>query len=200
MTKRSIRLSLLLALSVVPNIAFAASDPRAFIQELGDKTVATMSTTGAASTDREQRFATMFRNDFDIPALARSALGQYWRTATPQEQQEYVSVFQDYIVQTYASRFGKYYGQQFQTTGQQEGGNGTTIVSSEVSYPNTGYAPSKVSWTVGGTPPNYKIQDISIQGISMRISQRDEFNAYISKHGGNVQELIKALREKIADH
>ena len=44
-----------------------------------------------APEQRLARFRQLFHNDFDVPGIGRFVLGRYWRTASPQEQQEFLS-------------------------------------------------------------------------------------------------------------
>jgi phospholipid transport system substrate-binding protein len=41
-----------------------------------------------------------------------------------------------------------------------------------------------------------RIIDIAVEGISMAVTQRDEFSSVIQRGGGQVQALIAALRER----
>jgi phospholipid transport system substrate-binding protein len=50
-------------------------------------------------------------------ASRRGVLGRYWRTASPEEQQEFLRLFQEYIVQAYAARLGEYGGEPFRVLG-----------------------------------------------------------------------------------
>ena len=50
------------------------------------------------------RFRELFRQDFDVPGIARFVLGRYWRIATPAQQQEFLRLFTRYIVLAYSAR------------------------------------------------------------------------------------------------
>ena len=45
----------------------------------------------------------------------------------------------------------------------------------------------------------YGILDVVIEGVSMRITLRDEFAAVIRSNGGKVEGLLAALRKKTED-
>src|SRR5580765_340956 len=80
---------------VVPRDA-AAQDARAFISRLGTEAIQVLGPS-VSPAQRLARFRELFRNDFDVPGIGRFVLGRYWRTATPQEQQEFLALFQEYI-------------------------------------------------------------------------------------------------------
>jgi len=48
-----------------------------------------------------------------METIGRFALGKNWRSATPKQQKEYLSLFEDMIVRVYSSRFKEYDGQDF---------------------------------------------------------------------------------------
>jgi phospholipid transport system substrate-binding protein len=91
----------LFAGAAAPSIpAGAGTDPAAFINNLGNQLQAVTS-----STSREQRlagFQQLFREDFDVPGLGRFVLGRFWRIFTPTEQQEFLGLFENYVVLTYS--------------------------------------------------------------------------------------------------
>ncbi len=92
---------------------------------------------------RLNRFRELFHNDFDVPGIGQFVLGRYWRTATPQEQQEFLQLFQEYIVRAYSARLAEYGGEPFRVTGTRPSGD-ETIVSSEIVRGNG--APVGVDW------------------------------------------------------
>jgi phospholipid transport system substrate-binding protein len=56
--------------------------------------------------------------------------------------------------------------------------------------------PVKVDWRLIGRNGAYKISDVSVDGISMAVTQRSEFASVIQHNGGQVQGLITMLRER----
>ena len=53
---------------------------------------------------RQARFRQLFHEDFDNNGIARFVLGRYWRSASEQERQEFVKLFEDYVVFVYTAR------------------------------------------------------------------------------------------------
>jgi len=172
----------------------AAQDARTFIGTLGTQAIQVLGPT-VPESQRIARFRELFRNDFDMAAISRFVLGRYWRTATPQEQQEFMSLFQEYLVRAYSARLGQYGGEPFRVTGARPAGE-QTIVSSQILRLNGG-APIEVDWYLAGGPAGYKITDVYVGGVSMAVTQRDEFASVIQRSGG-VAGLLAQLRQKLA--
>ena len=174
-------------------LAVAAADPAAFINDLGNRALEVL---GKNSTgrQREARFRELFHRDFDVPTIARFVLGRYWRIATPEQQQEFVKLFAEYITFSYSNRLAQYSGETLKVTGSRPE-PGDWIVNSLILRTN-GAPASKVDWRLAWSGGSYKITDVIFEGISMAVTQRSEFASVIRRHGGQVQGLLTLLRQK----
>src|SRR5207244_11528934 len=94
----------------------AAQDARAFVANLGNQAIQVLGPS-VSPAQRIARFRQLFHDDFDVPGIGQFVLGRYWRIASPEEQQEFLRLFQEYIVQAYAARPGEYGGAQFRGLG-----------------------------------------------------------------------------------
>ncbi|MGB8274371.1 MAG: ABC transporter substrate-binding protein [Alphaproteobacteria bacterium] len=173
-----------------------AEDAAKFIQDFGHRAIDSL--TDKSLTDKElvERFRNLFREGFDVPYIARSALGRFWPRATDAEKKEYVPLFEDYIVEVYASQFRDYSGEMFKATTAYQAADGVVDVASDVvrsDGPTT-----KVDWYVAKVDGTFKIQDVKIEGVSMITTHRDTFANEILQHNGQVSGLIEALRSKTA--
>ena len=170
--------------------AAAAADPAALISNLGSRALEVLGK-DATQSQRVARFRDLLREDFDVPGIARFVLGRYWNTATEEQRAEFTKLFEDYIAVAYATRLAEYTGETFKVIGSRPEADGA-IVSSQILRP-AGAAPVKVDWRVTG---RNKISDVSVDGISMAVTQRSEFASVIQHNGGQVQGLIAMLRDK----
>ena len=173
----------------------AAADPAAVINNLGNRALEVLGK-NATPAQRVARFHELFREDFDVPGLARFVLGRYWKTATPEEQTEFVKLFEDYIALVYSNQLAAYSGETLKVTGSRTSAE-EAIVASEIIRP-TGSPPVKVDWHLTDRNGTYKISDVTVDGISMAVTQRSEFASVIQRSGGQVAGLIAQLREKTA--
>jgi len=80
-------------------------------------------------------------------------------------------------------------------TGSRPSGD-ETVVSSLIERANAGRV--QVDWYLinrGGAP---KITDVYVGGVSMKVTQRDEFSSVIQRNGGRVDALLAQLRQRLA--
>jgi len=183
-------------LGLFPRSAAAAGDPAGFIKKLGDEALAQLVGSDITKADRAERFRKLLVTNFDVPAIGKTVLGRYWKTATPEEQQEYQKLFEDFLVGNYAQRFGQYAGEKFTTAGVREEGDGMHTVMTLIARPNGQTA--RLDWLMRDDGDSYKILDLKIEGISMSETHRSEFASVIQNSGGKVAGLIDALRKKTA--
>jgi len=171
----------------------AAEDPRDFVNSLGEQALQVLGP-GVSSAQRLSRFRALFNTQFDVAGIGRFVLGRYWRTATPREQQEFLALFQEYVARAYSARLGAFGGEPFRVTGTRPSG-AETVVSSEIVMAS---GPIGLDWYLADNGGRYKITDVYVAGISMKVTQRDEFAAVIQRSGGQVEGLLSQLREKLA--
>src|ERR1700731_3129964 len=134
--------------AVTPSIpAGAGMDPAAFINNLGNQLQAVTS-----STSPQQRLAgfhQLFREDFDVPGLGRFVLGRFWRIFTPWEQQEFLGLFEYYVVLTYSENLSDPRGDGAHPilTGCRPDPDGA-IASSKIIGGSGAYHPIRVDWNL----------------------------------------------------
>ena len=182
-----------LGLLAVSPAGAATMDPRSFVGTLGDEGVQTI---GSAPEQRVARFRQLFQADFDVNAIGRFAIGRYWAAFTPEQQQEFLRLFQETTVRAYADKLGQYGGARFQVTGSENRG-GETVVHSQVV--RTSGAPVQMDWYVADEGGNYKISDVYVDQVSMKVTQRDEFAKIIQNNGGQPGALLAVLRQQISE-
>lgn len=173
----------------------AEIDPRAFIHTLGDAGIQTLSP-NVPPQMRLARFRDLFQNDFDVVGIGRFAIGRYWQALSPDQQQEFLRLFREYTVKAYADKLGQYGGARFEVTGSQPADDGA-IVTSEVIRP-TG-SPVEIDWHLIRQDGQYKVSDVYVDRVSMKITQRDEFAKIIQNNGGRPGALLAVLRQELGD-
>ena len=187
-------ISLLIALpslTAAPNVI--AADASVFMNELWHHAVEVLSKK-LPQSERLTRFRELFHADFDGPGIARFVLGRYWRSASEQEQQEFLRLFEDYVVFVYGTRLSNFNGETFRVRSSRTDESGT-VVSSDIVGPS-GEAPIKVDWRLITDKGAFKINDVVIEGISMLVTQRSEFASVIQRHGGQVGGLLTMMKER----
>lgn len=172
----------------------AADAPADFISDLGAQAIKELTARDLTQADRETKFRQLLTEHFDVPAIGRFVLGRHWKLATDAQKTEFLKLFEDFIVRSYAVRFTGYSGETFAVRGSTPGPKNTTLVHSKVLSGSA--EPVRVDWRVEPRGERFVITDIIVEGVSMSVTQRSEFASVIQSSGGKVEGLLEALRNK----
>jgi phospholipid transport system substrate-binding protein len=194
---RAFAFVLVLASAPLVHEARAGDDASAFIVQLGVQATATMTNSTLSRSDRVRRFGTIVDRDFDVPRIAKFMLGRYWEGATTTERDDFRTVFRDYMIRVYSDNFVNYGSDTFRVIDQRAENDTTTIVRTEITKIETG-RPLPIEWQVSKQPDGFKVDDLSVGGVSLAVAQRDEFASIIQRNGGQVSSLIKLVRSKLS--
>ena len=197
--KRSLAAAFGFALALAASPAFAqapASGAAQFVSGLGDRVVQLINDKQQPAAQRKQQFAALVDKSFNVDGIARFILGSYWRTATEQQRADFQHVFETYMIDVYWSDFSQYSGSKLSIAGQRPESATSTVVSSEIEQTG-GKPPVKVDWRVASQNGGFKINDVSVGGVSELVTYRQEFADVIAQGGGNVAALTDKLRQKI---
>ncbi len=122
-------------------------------------------------------------------------LGRHWKTATPEQQQDFITAFEDFTVLTWSTRFKDYSGVSFKLEGASPADTGFWIVDSRV-IRNQG-DPLLLGWRVHQVDGGWRITDILVEGVSMALTQRQDFASAIQSSGGTIASLLATMHKKI---
>lgn len=129
---------------------------------------------------------------FNFAEMARRSLGRHWQQRTPEEREEFVKVFTDFLETTYADKIDLYKG-------------GDVVFLREVVDEDYARVDSKVTDSKG-TPYNvsykllnrdggWRIYDVIVENVSLVNNYRSQFSRIIRK--SSYQELVKKMRQKL---
>lgn len=146
--------------------------------------------------EKDKRFAKLFNEALDLDFIGQFVLGRNWRTATADQRKEFIKVYRQLNVSTWSKRFDEFKGKQFIFKGTAPSNStGQVFVNSVV--PMEQGEPAKVVWRVREKNGQYKVVDIIIENVSLAITARNEYTAFIKNNKGGVDALIANLKSKI---
>ena len=186
-------MTLLLAL---PQGVKATDDASDFIRKVGQNAINSLTNKEVTQAKREVLFRKILHQTFDLKLIARFALGRFWRRASRAQQKEYINLFEDFIVKAYAARFADYKWGNFIVGKVRNINDRDDLVQSEVVLENG--RKILVHWRVRNGK-SLKIIDVLVEGVSMGITQRDQFAAIINQNGGKIDGLLSALHKKMGN-
>ena len=131
---------------------------------------------------------------FDLDRTARIALGRYWKAAAQAERREFANLFKAYVLTSYGRRFHQFAGRTFRVAGVTPAQE-DVFVESRV---EGGATPIRLDWRLTATEGGWRVLDVSVEGVSLLLTFRNEFVAVIERSGGQLGGLIAELRNRVA--
>jgi phospholipid transport system substrate-binding protein len=185
-------------MAALPGMLRAQSqdDAQRFIETLAQRAIATVADRQLPHDERAERFRKLFVSAFDIPEIGRFVLSRHWRSATAEQQREFLTLFENIIVLTWAKRFRDYSGEQLNTLAAAEDGNRGWMVDSRIVRPQG--PPLPVQWRLRqGEDGTFRVVDVIIEGASMAITHRSDLTAAMQANGGRMEGLLSTMRTKL---
>lgn len=131
----------------------------------------------------------------DIRRMALFSLGVARRSATPQQIEQFVNVFQEYTIAYCESLLTTYYsGQAVRITGSSQEGSNNYQVQLVLESPQAGAqkstSPIDIGVRVSTQNGRFVITDIAALGIWLSVHERDEVTNYLLETHGNFGGLV----------
>jgi len=129
----------------------------------------------------------------DFEQATRLAVGRAWREATPEQKKRLVSEFRNMLVRTYSNAISTYEGQTLKVLparGKQDPEE--TVVRTQ--FIRAGCQPLPIDFTMHQKEGTWKVYDITVEGVSLVMTYRSEFDAIVKQKG--IDGLIQALATK----
>jgi phospholipid transport system substrate-binding protein len=191
------------ALATVPLLAarpaLAANVAESFVDENIHRGLDILRDKRLSVVQKRDQFEGLLLNLVDVRRIALFTLGQYRRTAPPEDVEAFVNAFKNYAAAAYQAYFAKYTNQQLKVTGSTVRSPTDFIVQTQLLEPGSSQTPAQVDFRVrtdGGKPV---LVDVAYQGIWLSLEQRDQFVAFLGQNNGNVRTLIAHLSDLAAN-
>ena len=129
----------------------------------------------------------------DFEEATRLAVGRAWSQASPEQKKKLVSEFRNMLVRTYSNAIEAYQGQTLKVLparGEPKGDEATV----RTQFVRAGGQPLPIEFQMRKTDKGWKVFDIAVEGVSLVLTYRSEFDAVVKQEG--IDGLIKRLAQK----
>ncbi len=172
--------------------AWAITGPQA--QGLVQQAVAEVNAiiaSGASEAQMLPRFARLFDRYADTAYVAAFALGADARSASNAQRAAFTDAFGTYVSRKYGRRFREFIGSQIEVEGTRPEANYMVVQSTARLR---GQSPWQVDWHVSDRTGRPLFFNLIIEGVNMLLAERTEVGAMLDRRGGNIDALIRDLR------
>jgi phospholipid transport system substrate-binding protein len=128
----------------------------------------------------------------DVKFMSRFALGRdAWRKASPAQRTQFTKEFTTLVINTYSTAFSQYRNEKVRFKPLRNGYSGKRRVSVKSVIVRRNGPNINVSYRLYSRKSDWRIYDISVEGVSILTSFRSQFAGELRQ--GSMQQLIKKL-------
>ena len=188
--------SIIFLLCTMPLIS--ESDPHIFIDDNAQLMVGVLIENKALfAEDREQyeqKIKDIFEPMIDFKRVAASVMGKkYYLASTPDQRNEFVDVFKDSLLDTYAETLAQWENQKIVTVFPNKVLVLDNLKNIEVQQIlNTGSTKYPISYKLRKNKNNsWSIVNIIVNGVNLGLTFRNQFQALASKNSGDIEDTLE---------
>ena len=188
-------------LSIFFLISFAnnsyAMEPEQFVQQTVNYTSDALNK-DHTKEEKIKKLKKIAKDSVDIRGIAFYSLGSHRKNLSDIKKKEYLEIFEEYFLKTFASRLAEFTDPKIRVDFQKKLNEKYTMVYSALVA--TEKRPEiKIDWRIITSVTNEPlIIDLVIEGISIAKVQREEFNSIIQSNNGSIDALFENLREFVS--
>jgi phospholipid transport system substrate-binding protein len=160
-----------------------AGDPaaRVFVEKLANDAFATLRDKSLTKAQSRDRFRAMLQENVALEEIGNRLIRRHKATISPAQLAAYHAALPEFVLNAYADRLYDYSDASVKTL-RTSGRAGMTDVATRVTRP--GAQPVDAVWQIRKTPAGkFMVNNLTVQGINLSLTQEADFNAYIQKNG-----------------
>ena len=194
--RRSWLATLALALSTATLPALAAEAPEALVKRISTEVLDAVKADPAIQAGDINRVIALVDGkimpNVNFERMTASAVGRYWRQATPEQQKKLQDEFKTLLVRTYSGALGEVKDQtlSFKPT-RMKAEDTEVVVRSEVKGKGE---PIQLDYRLEKSGDSWKIYDLNVLGVWLVETYRTQFSQEINAKG--IDGLIAALAQR----
>ena len=170
-------------------------DPYIFIDENAQKMVRVLTEDSSLfETDRalyEDKIKEIFEPMIDFRRVAASVMGKkYYLLATKEERAEFVLIFRDSLLDTYAETLAQW-GDSTITTEFPKNKEELSKNAEVKQTLDTGNSKYPISYKLRKSKDGWKIVNIIINGVNLGLTFRNQFQALAVSHNENISDTLR---------
>ena len=186
-------LILALFISSINSFAFASFEAEEkFVSNFADNAISILSNKSLNASQKNIQFTELVMSSIDMNLISKFVLSKYWKLATDDQKKAYLAAFKQYFISSYANKLDQYSGEKVIIVSS-NAAKKFVIVKSNIVRDGTDTLKIELDWRLLTRDGQTKIIDLSIEGISLIIAQREEFQSFLANNDNSLDALINKL-------
>jgi phospholipid transport system substrate-binding protein len=148
--------------------------------------------------EREREMDRLLADNLDVERLSKAVLGRHWRSADETQRSRFLALLPAYLRATYGHRLGEAAGYRLKLGAPRPLTAGDMVVPAQAK--RGGGPPIAIDWRVTPGPDGWRILDLVVEGVSLALAWRNEFDAVIGRTGlnGLLDEMARRVEPRMA--
>ncbi|MEK7789878.1 MAG: ABC transporter substrate-binding protein [Planctomycetota bacterium] len=184
----------MLSLAVISPLLWAG-EPGKLLMETIDKGFAILKDTSLKGEEKVQERRQMLWKEispiFNFEEMSKRALGQHWKSRTPEEKKEFVELFTNIMKDAYIGETDTYSGEKVVIISEKQDKKYATVQTKIITNKGTEVS---VDYNMLNNPGGWAIYDVIIEGVSLVNNYRSQFNNILIK--SSYKELVQKIKAK----
>jgi len=196
LTKSNLLAVLLLSAAVLPAPrAMAGPPPDELVKSVANDLLAIVREDQALRAGDTSRMAQLLEEKiaphFDFERMTRLAVGRAWRQATPEQRAQLIDQFHTLLVRSYSAAYSAYNHIVVEVKPLKlQPSDEDVQVRTQIKLPG-GAPPVNVDYSMVKASSDWKVYDVTVDGVSLLATYRTTFAEEVNK--GGIEGLIKSL-------
>ena len=189
-------ITLIIFFSSLNTLAYANFESEEkFVSDFATSAINILGDESLNNNDKNIQFTDLVMSSIDIDFISQLVLGKYWKLASDDQRANYLKAFKAYFISSYANRLDQYSGEKVVVISS-NAAKKYVIVKTNIIRDGTETLKIELDWRLIKRDGRTKIVDLSIEGISLIIAERETFISYLNNNDGNLASLIKMMQSK----
>ena len=173
--------------------ALCATSPMEQVKVTVDRVIEVLRQGELQGEARRKVLSELIRSRFDFIIMSQRTLGQHWKKATGQEQDEFVRLYSDLLEASYIGRIEAYTDETVDYISEKIDGP-RAIVATVIHSNNTDIP---IDYRMVKEGDGWFVYDVVVEDVSLIKNYRNSYGEIVRKEG--FAGLFKRMREKIAE-
>ncbi|MDR1910273.1 MAG: ABC transporter substrate-binding protein [Holosporales bacterium] len=177
--------------------ATTSAQAQRFVADFGNRAISALTDPKISTSVRQERFSILLEEGFDVETIGRFVLARHWHRLTDIQKKRFLDLFRRTITINYAARFKEFVGLEMHVKSAEYTAQGGINVKTIITPPRGGQV--MVVWkTFPASGSNkFKVVDVTLDNVSMSITQRSEFAHSIQKLGDSMDAFLTDLEQRV---
>lgn len=184
----------MLSVAVISPLLWAGESGKLLMETI-DKGFAILKDTSLKGEEKVQERRQMLWKEispiFNFDEMSKRALGQHWKSRTPEEKREFVELFTTIMKDAYIGKTDTYSGEKVVIVSEKQDKKYATVQTKIITNKGTEVS---VDYNMLNNPGGWAIYDVIIEGVSLVNNYRSQFNNILIK--SSYKELVQKIKAK----